>query len=118
MSTGIRLGGFWPKQAQDGSWYLEGPFGNVTVRVYENKYKKTDKDPSHVMYLSEKPKPQNKPAPPQTQGGFSPRHQAVAQTQTQTAPPKNYAPQKTFVDHTKGGDTAEPGQWDPDDIPF
>ncbi len=118
---GIRLGGFWPKQAQDGSWFLEGPFGNCTVRIYENSYKKDDKDPSHVMYLSEKPKAQDKPRPPQQSGSFSPRNQSPQSGQGITPRgPAVAKSQPAYVDHTKGtqGDSAPPGQWDEEDIPF
>jgi hypothetical protein len=124
MSKGIRLGGFWPKQAQDGTWYLEGPFGNTTVRVYENSYKKTDKDPSHVMYLSEKPKAQGAPRPPQApQGGFSPRNHAPQSPHGLTPRgPAVAQSQPPFKDHTQGAGSAPPGQWDPaddgSDLPF
>lgn len=104
-SSSIRGGYLNPRQAKDGSWYLEGNLGGFIIRVYENKYKRNDKDPSHVWYFSGKPKGQ--PQARQAQGGqgFQPQVPAVASTQ------------KPYVDHTKGsqGDSAPPGHWDDQD---
>ncbi len=117
--NGIRLGGLWSKQAQDGSWYIEGPFGQANIRIYENKYKKSEKDPAYVMYVSEKAKPQQQTRPPQQSGGLSPRNQAPQQTRQPTPVRMPTQPgNQPFVDHTQGGDQTPPGQWDPGDEPL
>lgn len=86
--AGIRGGGFWPKQAKDGSWYLEGTLGyGVAVRVYENKYKKSDKDPSHVWYISQKEQTAEK-KPYQKSSGFSPRAPEVKEPYSPPPPTK------------------------------
>lgn len=108
QSKSIRGGYLNPRQAKDGSWYLEGNLGGFTVRVYENKYKRSDKDPSHVWYLSEKPK-----AARQAQGGqgFKPQQQA---SMYPGAPAPESKP--AYKDHTQPAfDPADPG---PDEIPF
>ncbi len=174
----ILSGQLIPKQAQDGSWYLESTLSGYTIRVYENKFRRNDKDPSHVWYLSggnlsasakggyldskmqgsldgslgsllihvdnfkgpwawtlsPKPKKDAQKAP-QAQSTFSPRNHAppgltprgpaIAQSQAPYTAPSHYDgsvnKSPAFVDHTKGGDSAPPGQWDPDDdggLPF
>jgi hypothetical protein len=110
QSKSIKGGYLNSRQARDGSWYLEGNLGSMVIRVYENKYKRTDQDPSHVWYLSPKSKPQTQGRQAQGGQGFQPRGPAVAPTQAPaSAPPRNHAPQ---------GDQAPPGQWDAEDEPL
>lgn len=75
--AGVRLGGLWLNTGANGEQYWEGPFGSQSIiRIYENKYKKTEKEPVAVMYISQKmedgkrpfkpavkPKPKITPAP-------------------------------------------------------
>lgn len=83
MSDSIRGGYLNNKQAKDGSWYLEGNLGGFVIRIYENKYRRSEQDPSHVWYFSGKPKGQAPARQAQGGSGFAPRGSA----------PKNYAPQ-------------------------
>lgn len=64
--AGIRLAGVWEKTAPNGEVYFEGPLGGALVRVYQNKYKRSDKDPDCVIYLSEKPKDNKRNQTPNT----------------------------------------------------
>ncbi len=75
--SGVRLGGLWPKQSQNGEWYLEGAFGQAQIRIFENNYTRGEKDPSHVMYVSEKPMNKDKKPQAKPQGGFAPKPQAA-----------------------------------------
>lgn len=99
--AGIRMTGFWAKTSPDGKVYHEGTLGGAVVRLFLNDYKKTDKDPDVVMYLSAKPKdaprsqarphPAARPAPQVT------RPQAQVQpykdhTQSSEGPPPYDAP--------------------------
>lgn len=52
--AGIRLTGLWEKTAENGEVYYEGTWGGTILRVYTNKYKRDQKDPDCVVYLSEK----------------------------------------------------------------
>lgn len=54
--AGIRVAGLWEKTAPNGEKYYEGTWGPCTIRVYSNKYKKSERDPECVVYLNEKPK--------------------------------------------------------------
>lgn len=65
--AGLRIAGVWEKTAPNGEVYYEGPWGNTLVRVYSNKYKKSEKDPDCVIYLSERPNDKRKPAPTKVQ---------------------------------------------------
>ena len=87
--AGIRLGGLWVKKVQNSDKdYLEGKLGPCTIRVYQNDYYKTDKDPAYVMYISQTPLEGQKKAGP-TRPKVTPRPQA----------PK---PVPAYVDHTQG----------------
>lgn len=115
MSQGVRLMAFWAKQAQNGETYHEGKLGGATVRLFLNGYKKTDRDPDVIMYLSQTPFDKNKgkttQAPQQRGNVVTPRPQ-------QAAPPK-----PAYKDHTQGGYGVGPHEEipfpeDPDGLPF
>ena len=125
MSQGVRLMAFWAKTAQNGETYHEGKLGGATVRLFVNGYKKADKDPDVIMYLSQTPfnKPAQAGAPAAVPGKsrITPRPQPQEQ---QAPPPRNMAPQKTaYVDHTQGGYGVDPQSkdvpWpDSEELPF
>lgn len=50
--SGLRIAGVWEKTAPNGEVYYEGRWGTVIIRVYGNKYKRTEKDPDCVIYLN------------------------------------------------------------------
>ena len=49
-SKGVKLAGLW-RNEKDGVVYLSGPLGNARVCIFPNKFRKGDKEPSHVMML-------------------------------------------------------------------
>lgn len=59
--AGIRIAGVWEKKNPQGKVYYEGTWGNAILRIYGNDYKKTERDPDCVVYLSEKPKEDKRP---------------------------------------------------------
>lgn len=95
---------FWAKQTQNGETYHEGKLGGATVRLFLNGYKKSDRDPDVIMYLSQTPFNKDK-AKPQAQGQaqaprITPRPQAQAKPAykdwtKQEEPPQNDAPWPT-----------------------
>lgn len=83
----IKVTGLWRKNGQSGDYYT-GSAGHTTEYVlFPNSYKKTDKDPDYVLYLSEKLKPEL--APEQ-----KPQAQAKPKVTPRQAPP-NKAPNAT-----------------------
>lgn len=113
--SGVRLMGFWAKQSQDGKDYHEGTLGGAQVRLFVNEYKKSEKDPDVIMYISARPKEGERRAPP-------PKPNAPSRPKITPRPqPQNAAPQKTaYMDHTipqPGWDPEDPGPSDPD-LPF
>jgi hypothetical protein len=132
MSQGVRLMAFWAKQAQNGETYHEGKLGGATVRLFLNGYKKSDKDPDVIMYLSQTPFDKTKgkhsqvqgsvatPPRPQGAGKITPRPQAQAAPQRAVTQPEKPA----YKDHTAGGYGVDPQSgdvpWPSDDesMPF
>lgn len=50
----IRIGGLWKNDGQSGVSYLSGGFGQAKLLVFQNNYKRGEKDPDYVMYLAPK----------------------------------------------------------------
>lgn len=125
MAQGIKFAAFWGKVGRDGKQYWEGRLGGVTLRLFTNDYKKTDKQPDLVCYMSETPRDEQKQgrAP---QAPISP--QAPRQSPNPGLPPggavnamkeRVASNQKGqgFVDHTvREPDELNP-PW-PDEVPF
>lgn len=51
----VRLGGLWTHKTKQGDAFLSGSLGNAQLVIYENGFKKTDKDPTHIAYLQPNP---------------------------------------------------------------
>ncbi len=101
--AGIRLGGVWQKTNPQGEIYYEGSLGPTILRIYSNKYKRTEKDPDCVVYISEKPKEGQRKGPPQ-QGPAKSGGVAFGAKAPQGPPPaKRYDP---------------PVESDPNDVPW
>lgn len=98
MGSGIRISGLWQKETAQGVVFYEGNWGNATIRVYQNSYKKSDKDPDCIVYLSETPKEERRTAgPPKVSGPPFQKKSGITPRPTQS---------KTFVDHTAPKDSA------------
>lgn len=110
--AGVNLGGLWEKKAANGDVYYEGNFGFAIIRVYNNKYKKAEKDPDCVMYISERPKAGAqqgvRPGPP-FKPKVTPRPQAPQRT---TERPQIDTESKGFADEELPWPTSD------DEIPY
>ena len=53
----IKLTGLWKQEAKDGSVYYSGSLTYSTnILMFKNRYKKSDRDPDLILYISEKKK--------------------------------------------------------------
>lgn len=126
--SGIRIMGFHAKKSADGKEYHEGFLGGALVRLFVNEYRKSDKDPDVIMYMSQRPRDDARPqAPPQQRQGagkITPRPQQVVIPHRITPGTQAAIPTKQeYVDHTQGGYGVDPQSqdvpWpDSDDLPF
>src|SRR3954469_17581884 len=51
----LKAASLWSKTSVKGGQYLTGRFGGVKVLVMENRDRKSDDDPSHILYFTEAP---------------------------------------------------------------
>jgi hypothetical protein len=51
----IKAAGLWAKSSVKGGQYLTGRWGALKVLVMENRDRKGDDDPSHILYFTEAP---------------------------------------------------------------
>jgi hypothetical protein len=49
----LKAAGLWAKTSVKGGQYMTGRLGGVKVLVMENRDRKTDDDPSHILYFAE-----------------------------------------------------------------
>ena len=54
----IELTGLWERQDKNGNSVLSGYIGKAKLVIFKNTYKKTEKQPDYIAYISEKPKEQ------------------------------------------------------------
>lgn len=110
--SGLRVCGLWAKQAPNGETFHEGSLGGMVVRIYLNSYKKTEKDPDVVVYLSQ----------PERRGGQKPQQRSKPRITPRPQAQGNVAPQRTaYKDHTLSSDgpPTEEVPWpDESDFPF
>jgi hypothetical protein len=57
--TKIRLGGLWRQESRSGEEFLSGPLGGGRLLVFENKHRKSDREPTHVLYLVPNTRPED-----------------------------------------------------------
>lgn len=55
----LQLGGLWVNESKSGVKYMTGYMGNLKLMIFRNNYKKEDNQPDYIMYLAEKPRPEN-----------------------------------------------------------
>ena len=51
----LKAAGLWAKTSVKGGQYLTGRLGGLKVLVMENRDRKSDDDPSHILYFIEAP---------------------------------------------------------------
>ena len=53
----IKLTGLWRKESRNGNVYYQGSLSYSTnIFMFKNKFKKSDRDPDLILYISEKKK--------------------------------------------------------------
>ena len=50
--TKVKVAGLWRNKARDGSAYLSGNWGDARILIFQNGYKKGEKEPDYHMYLA------------------------------------------------------------------
>lgn len=57
----IKLTGLWKQQSKNGDVYYSGSLTYSTnILLFKNKYKKSERDPDLILYISEKKKKEKK----------------------------------------------------------
>ena len=53
----VKLGGLWKKEAKDGTVFYQGNLSySSNLLLFKNKFKRTERDPDLILYISEKKK--------------------------------------------------------------
>lgn len=53
----VKLGGLWKKEAKDGTVFYSGNLSySSNILIFKNKFKRTERDPDLILYISEKKK--------------------------------------------------------------
>jgi hypothetical protein len=96
--------------------YYETKLGGATLRLFWNDYRKTEKDPILICYVSQTPK-EGQTRPTQQRGQVAPQKSRI------TPKPQPQAQQQAYVDHTQGRYGTDPRDpnvpWpDESDMPF
>ena len=60
MSSLLKLTALWKGEAKDGRTYLAGNLGDARIFVMSNKYAKSERDPSHFVFLAQQDKRRGK----------------------------------------------------------
>ena len=61
MNDMIEITGLWISKTKTGEAFFSGYMGNAKVLIFKNKYKESDKHPDYKMYVTAKPKKEEKP---------------------------------------------------------
>ena len=57
----IKLCGLWKKESKDGTVFYQGKLSySSNILLFKNKFKRNEKDPSLILYLSEVQKKESK----------------------------------------------------------
>lgn len=51
----LQFGGLWINESKKGTKYMAGYFGNLSLKIFRNSFKKNSNEPDYIMYLAEKP---------------------------------------------------------------
>jgi len=53
----IKIGGLWKKEAKDGTVFYQGGLSfSSNLLLFKNKFKRSERDPDLILYISEKKK--------------------------------------------------------------
>lgn len=50
----VKLFNLWENQTKDGKKFLSGSFGATSILIFQNSYKKEDKHPDWIAYVTKK----------------------------------------------------------------
>ena len=83
----LKAASLWSKTSVKGGWYLTGRLGGVKVLVMENRDRKGDDDPSHVLLFTEAPdrRQGTTERPQERSGGAGATHPPPQRPQTHSA---------------------------------
>ena len=57
----VKLCGLWKKEAKDGTVFYQGKLSySSNLLLFKNKFKRSEKDPDLILYISEKKKKERK----------------------------------------------------------
>jgi hypothetical protein len=66
----LKLTSLWKNKTADGKEFLTGRLGNLNISIWNNNYKKEDKHPDMIMYVSEPPPKKEDQMPAAKRSGF------------------------------------------------
>lgn len=49
----IKVGALWEKTGKSGDTYFSGKFGDASLIVFKNKFKKSENQPDYIVYIQE-----------------------------------------------------------------
>ena len=53
----IKIGGLWKKEGKDGTVFYQGGLSySSNLLIFKNKFKRSERDPDLILYISEKKK--------------------------------------------------------------
>jgi hypothetical protein len=94
----LKAAGLWAKTSVKGGQYLTGRLGGVKVLVMENRDRKGDDDPSHILYFAEAAPRQERREGAQERGDGQQRASMPADRQRPSTPQHS-----GFQRHAGGG---------------
>ena len=53
----VKIGGLWKKEGKDGTVFYSGNLSySSNILIFKNKFKRSERDPDLILYISEKKK--------------------------------------------------------------
>jgi hypothetical protein len=95
----VKAAGLWARSSVKGGQYLSGRLGAMKILVMENRDRKSDDDPSHILYFTEA-----QPRQERGDGSRAPRLPLAGQRPSQ--------PQHSGVQGHGGGGEADGPPWE------
>ena len=61
QASKIKIGGLWKKEGKDGVVFYSGNLSySSNLLIFKNKFKRSERDPDLILYISEKKKKEEK----------------------------------------------------------
>jgi len=68
--NGVKISGLWKNTSKEGKTFLSGTLGGIKVLVFQNEFKKENKDPDFNLFFAPKEGREKKAAEPKEQDLF------------------------------------------------